>query len=249
MIVLGDGFSGLRRFEASDVIGRGDIVASYELVTHFARIGYKRMQPVFADRVVNDQPGRSLRRNMVVLGGPDANSVSRECLKGVSATYQMVWADGRDMGAAVATSLRPPQLVLTTTAKSNEVPVMEPTLEGDEVTHDYGVIIRSRNPFEYWGPKRPVARRSKRVVIMYGCYGYGTMAAVLYSRTREFLEMIKSTDSDIECIVRCRIVLGTPQAIEQVFFKAYPYGHLVQRAAVTGPGSDAQMPTADIVAD
>jgi len=255
MVVLGDGFAGLRRFEASDVIGRGDLVASYELVTHFARMGYRRMQPVFADRVVNDQPGRSLRHNMVVLGGPDANSVSKACLEGVRATYQLIWPEDReaeDFPAEVP--IRPPQLVLMDSSKRDEIPILKPTVAGDEVTRDYGVIIRTRNPFDYWGPKRLPARGGSRIVIMYGCYGYGTIAAVLYSRTLEFLEMIKNSKDDIECIVSCDIVMGTPQAIGQVFFRSHPYGHLVRRPTVTDGttqivASAAQPPVEPAVAE
>src|SRR6266568_6390439 len=83
-LILGDGFLDLQDFEASNVVGRGDLVASYELTAYFSKMGFRRLQPIFADRIVGaDLTGRQLRRNLIVLGGPDANRISLRCLEGM----------------------------------------------------------------------------------------------------------------------------------------------------------------------
>jgi hypothetical protein len=228
-LVLGDGFPDLRGFEASDLIGRGDLVASYELTNHFSRMGFKRLQPVFADLMIGDDlTGRSLRRNMVVLGGPDANRVSLKCLTGMEVSYKLVWPEQITQSAPRG-SLNIPKLEFTKTAEQNESLSFQPSVEDNEVVKDYGIIIRARNPLDFWGKKQADARRGKQVVIIYGCYGYGTLAAVLYSQTREFLEMVNNGKDDIECVVVCRVVMGTPQAIDCAYFKAHPHGSLTRR--------------------
>ena len=230
-LVLGDGFSGLRRFEASDVIGRGDLIASSELNTQFSRMGFRRLQPVFADRMIGDDlTGRPLRRSMIVLGGPDANSVSLRCLEGMEVSYKLIWPTPGDAEEPIAgTMLRPPRLVLAKSTGQNDESCFRPSVQGNDVVQDYGVIIRARNPFAQWGREITDPRGGRRVVIIYGCYGYGTLAAVLYSQTAEFLEMIENGRDDIECVVVCRVVMGTPQTISCVYFKAHPHGTLSRR--------------------
>jgi hypothetical protein len=234
-LVLGDGFPDLRGFEASNVIGRGDLIASYELTTHFSRMGFRRLRPVFADQMVGDDlTGRSLRRNLIVLGGPDANSVSLKCLRGMQLSYQLTWPDRDDTRESASEApWRLPRLAFTGSDKEGNALVFRPTLEGKEVIQDYGVIIRARNPFDPWGRKPFDPRQGKRVVIIYGCYGFGTLAAVLYSQTKEFLEMIENGDDDIECIVVCTVVKGTPQAFGHVYFKKQRHGSFSRRVEGT----------------
>jgi hypothetical protein len=230
-LVLGDGFPDLRGFEASDMIGRGDLMASYELTTYFARMGFRRLSPVFADHMMGDDlSGRPLRRSLIVLGGPDANKVNLRCLKRMHLSYKpAILKSGDDANEPAARSTwELPTLIYVGSAEDGKTGVFEPSLEegekGKEVTRDYGVIIRAHNPFDSWSFKPFDPNRGKRMVIIYGCYGYGTLAAVLYSQTKEFLELVKNDDDDIECIVECQIIMGTPQAIGCVYFESQPHG-------------------------
>lgn len=229
-LVLGDGFPSLQTFEATNLIGRGDLVASYELTTHFSQMGFRRLQPIFADKAVTASlTGRSLQRNLIILGGPDANSVSHECLKAMRLNYALKWPDKEDAEGELTSSRTWTQPRLVSTEPSEGVSeFFTPHQEGREIVQDYGVIIRSRNPFLAWGKKPFRSWRSKRVIMIYGCYGYGTLAAVLYAQTPEFLDMVRNAEDDIECIVTCKIIMGTPQAIGCVYFKAHRHGFLSQ---------------------
>jgi hypothetical protein len=98
--------------------------------------------------------------------------------------------------------------------------IYEPVEENHTLVRDYGVIVRTVNPFLSEG------RTNKKIVIIYGCYGFGSLAAVLFSMEREFLKNITNTDKDIECIVACDIVDETPQTIRRVYFEEHPPGSL-----------------------
>jgi hypothetical protein len=50
---------------------------------------------------------------------------------------------------------------------------------------------------------------------------------VLYSQSPQFLAMIESEGDDIECIVTCRVVEGTPQSPDCVYFKTHSYGSIL----------------------
>lgn len=226
-LVLGDGFPDLQGFEASDVVGRGDLVGSYELTTHFSNLWFRRLQPIFADRIVGDDlTGRPLRRNLIILGGPDANRVTYECVKSLNLRYQLRWPNSEGSSEGGAKELwKVPTLEATPLADRRDKTLFQPSVEDGTITTDYGVIIRAHNPFDLRGPKR-FAMPRRRVVILYGCYGYGTLAAVLYSQTREFQERVKNSTDDIECVVKCRVVMGTPQAIDCVYFRSHAHGSL-----------------------
>lgn len=227
-VILGDGFLDLQNFEASNVVGRGDLVASNELTSYFTRMGFRRLQPTFADRIIGTElSGRGLRRNLVVVGGPDANRICQSCIEDLQLSYSLEWPKPSVSRTESAVAIQPllPRLVFNGPPEE-KASTFEPLSKDGKIVRDFGVLVRSRNPFIPQGKGQPKPRRGKRVVVIYGCYGYGTLAAALYSQTSEFLEMVRNESDDIECIVTCRVVEGTPQKPQHVYFKAYPYGTL-----------------------
>lgn len=235
-IVLGDGFSDLSAYEASGLMGQGDLLASAELISHLSAMGLPQLQPEFADKAVGVDPnGRALRRNLVVLGGPDANTLTKACLDRLKCSYRLeeeVLPTAEPSGAANPSMWRPFQLRPTVWAR-DKVTVYEPVAAQDgQIVRDYGVIIRTRNPFlfERHRNRRNLLRlrrqREKRVVLMFGCYGLGTYAAVLFSKEKAFLELVKNTEEDIECVVSCDVFRKTPQSVRHVDIIHHPSGAL-----------------------
>ena len=224
-LVLGDGFPDLRGFEASDMVGRGDLIGSYELTTKFAAMGFRRLQPVFADKTIGPDPsGTGLRKNLIILGGRDGNTLTRACLSRLNCTYSVAWLDSADGGSVsldkISGSRQIPEFQPTRYAPGG-LATYRPELDDRNVlVRDYGVIIRARNPF--LSPKA----KDKRIVIIYGCYGFGTLAAVLYSLERDFIKEIQDTKEDIECIVGCDVVKDTPQRPRRMYLARYPAGTL-----------------------
>jgi hypothetical protein len=201
-LVLGDGFADLRGFEASDVVGRGDLVGSYVLTTRFAGMGFRRLQPVFADKMIGDDPsGTGLRKNLVVLGGRDANTLTGACLSRLNCTYTLEWLAPPEDSQPTSSSGRRhlPELQPTVYAPE-ELKPFHPVESNGRLVKDYGVIVRARNPF------MPPGARDKHVVLIY--------------------EEIRDAHEDIECVVVCDVLKDTPQSYRCVYLAKHPAGTL-----------------------
>jgi hypothetical protein len=200
-IVLGDGFRDLPSFEASQLVAQGDLVASFELNAHFTSMGIRQLRPIFADKTIGVEPdGRGLRRNFIVIGGEDTNTLTDECLKRLKCSYKLVWpndtavgrpptdqnmtsqlpAGKRDIGPKAASAWGLPKLIPATHREHDGLDIYQPVEENDEIVRDYGIIVRARNPFISEG------RRNKRVVLIFGCYGFGSLAATLSQERKNF---------------------------------------------------------------
>ena len=244
-LVLGDGFPDLPpSFEASGVVGQGDLLASTELIAHFSAMGLPKLSPIFADRTAGDPSGRGLRRNLVLLGGQDANTLAKACLLRLKCSYELEWPQDSQNAASTlevtsgvlrpgiresaGKEWRPPKLRPTEYAEG-ATQVYEPVAVDKKIVRDYGVIIRARNPFLFEG------RQDKRVVLIYGCYGFGTRAAVLFSMERAFLDLVANTEEDIECIVSCDVIDREPHGLRHVFIRNYPPGALCKKDFLEDP--------------
>jgi hypothetical protein len=245
-LVLGDGFKDLpKSFEASDVVGRGDLLASYELTTKISAVRIQRLQPSFADKMRDNDPGGAgLRKNLVILGGKDANSLTQHCVDRLRCSYDLIWPEEiqiepstrSDTALIEGAETQIPRLEPAQTFaesgrdgyNSSERESFEPIVnEHGIAVRDYGVIIRARNPF--------LSRNesNKRVVVIYGCFGFGTLAAAQYTQNQEFLDLVGNSDDDIECIVQCDVIDRAPQCLERVYFKSHPFGTLSPWRALT----------------
>lgn len=234
-LVLGDGFPELQGFEASDVVGRGDLVGSYELTTRFAAMGFRRLQPVFADKMIGDDPsGTGLRKNLIILGGQDTNTLTRDCLSHLRCTYALKWLNPAEGSLPIDNIHHRSQIpeLQPTIYAPDDLQALRPVMSEDLLVQDYGVIVRARNPF------MPPGAKNKRVVLIYGCYGFGTLAAVLYSLERDFLQEIRNTNEDIECVVSCDVVKDTPQGYRRVYLARHPAGTLGPTRSSARGGTD-----------
>jgi hypothetical protein len=96
-------------------------------------------------RLASEAPGRELEHDLLVLGGAKNNRVTRQLLERIpglpfSAAGDVIAWEGVDF---------------------------EGTTDGRGVTHDYGYVVRARNPFA----------ADRRVVLIAGSHTYGTVAA------------------------------------------------------------------------
>jgi hypothetical protein len=241
-LVLGDGFRDLPTFEASQLVGQGDLVASFELNSYFAAMGIRQLRPISADKTSGVDPaGRGRHRNFIVIGGQDANTLTDQCLERLRCSYQLIWptvplttssaaeaivgevplGSGTDHeGQSESVWRTRPKLIPAVHRQKDRLETYEPVAKNEEIVRDYGIIVRARNPFLTEG------RRNKRIVLIYGCYGFGSLAAVLFSMEKAFLKRVTDRNRDIECVVACDVIDKTPQAIHSVYFKEHPAGHL-----------------------
>jgi hypothetical protein len=85
VVVVGS-FRDLPGFEASGVIGMGDNIALNDLERYFAGIGFKRFTVHYSDHMEWTGAGHlsPLHGNLILLGGPDANQVTKLILERVT---------------------------------------------------------------------------------------------------------------------------------------------------------------------
>lgn len=236
-IVLG-GFGDLHGFEASGLIGRGDVLAMNELVAYFQKIGYGAPRVSYADELGHyDLTGKSLRSNMIVIGGPDVNSIARDILDRINlgidfASGQIdesLSTHGREGRFKLHPRGRFSQFFSTersnrgillirdlTMARDQKRPaIYRPTIKNGKVLIDYGIVARAPNPFD----------PDKSVVLLAGAYGYGTWGAVRFAQSPRFLNQLKRLPkeaSTIECLFGVEVVRESPQNIRPEFVRSSP---------------------------
>ncbi|WP_439382321.1 hypothetical protein [Amycolatopsis lexingtonensis] len=181
-IVLGaPDWEPLRTWEKSGMVGKGDILALVEIETQLRELGFKGR--IVESRELNP---RDLRSDLVLIGGPDGNSVTATMMGnlGEAISYEFKWdpevgpaVHDRQSGTAAAT----PRY----------------DAAGDPVS-DFGLIIRAVNP---------LAPETAEIVILAGCWGYGTAAAAEKLRDRKFLRRQRKS-KHFEALVETTVVRG-----------------------------------------
>jgi len=155
------------------LVGGGDALAMREISSFFAEIGFKDVDVVYVDEASVDR-----EKNLILLGGPDTNVVTKDAL-----------------------AIIRPQLRIFDPGPGNpmEIHDLAPSSvnrdgkRGGRTHHkyiakpdtDYGVIIRARNPFN----------PGKLLVVLAGAYGYGSWAAAKLALENGFAEECSQLDS------------------------------------------------------
>jgi hypothetical protein len=181
-VVLGR-FDRFNHFEASGLLGVGDAICLTE-VSAGLRGRYGSDLPVrYSDRL----DGEDFGRNLVLIGGPDANSTTRDVLQRIATTLRFGDASRHEVSFYSNASRTP----------------FVPERDGNgEVCVDFGVILRAPNPFA----------NDRRVVALFGCFGFGTWAAGRCALSDGFLsDPTVAKGAALECVVRTEIVRGVPQ--------------------------------------
>jgi hypothetical protein len=189
LMVLGRFLERFRRFEASGLVGFGDAMASVELRGALEILGARNVQLSWASQL----QGRSLSDNLILLGGPNNNLISRKFLGTINPTFSWPLDDSNVIG-------------IRDIARST---VYNPTISwSDEGTStDYGIIISHRNPFSCGG----------RALLIAGCFGFGTWAGARFISSSEFLDNeVVSSGSPFECLVEAQVFLDAPQTIKMI---------------------------------
>jgi hypothetical protein len=239
-IVLG-GFGDLRGFEASGLIGRGDVLAMNELVAYFQKIGYGAPRVSYADELgYYALTGKSLRSNMIIIGGPDVNSIARDVLDRINLGVDFA-AEEIEIGESSSIRGQRSRFKLSsgkrfshffTIERNNNHDILVirdlaaphdeggptiycPSIKNGKTLIDYGVVARAPNPFD----------PDKSVVFLAGAYGYGTWGAVRFAQSPKFLNELKKLPketSTIECVFGVEVVRESPQNIQPEFVRGSP---------------------------
>jgi hypothetical protein len=181
-------FSQFDSFEASGLVGFGDAACVIEVLASLRNQHGFELPLRYADQF----DANALGGNLVLVGGPDANSITRTVLRRVDTDLQFGDADRNQIS------------FFSRATDTAYVP------ETGRDFVDYGVLIRARNPFA----------SENVVLLMFGCFGYGTWAAGRYAVSLQFLrEGFVSSGRDFECVVRTEVIRGIPQPATMCEFR------------------------------
>lgn len=159
-------------------------IISASLDTAYKRIDTKSI-------ILSDEPKRTkLENDLILLGGPKNNEVTREFLERIQAKCSVsqteegiCWAIGR--------------------APVNYNPVSR----DETIRTDYGLIIRTKNPF---------SEGNKTVCLFSGGHTYGVVAAALYftQKYRGVLKYRKISKRTLVAVVSCEVQDDCPVNIQ-----------------------------------
>jgi hypothetical protein len=185
-------------YEKSGFLGVGDAMAFAELNTYFTELGLRHLQLSYADQLTT---GDSLQTHLILLGGPDANVISKEAISMITTNIRF----GDPTSHHIA---------LYDTIGKNLFKPHGPA-DSEEISTDYGAIIRAPNPF---APE-------KHLLLIAGSFGYGTWAGTRFAISKPFTKnkiVVKS--ESVECLVEADIVLKTPLSIRPIFLRKIEVG-------------------------
>ncbi|WP_157974914.1 hypothetical protein [Glycomyces dulcitolivorans] len=171
------------------IVGHGDLEAFAQLRNHLHQIDIRDFGLSASDRATAE----TLKKNLILIGGPESNIVSARVLEKISSTFRFGSAQGSTrMEAAIQDS----QLDTTTACRTN--------LSGN-VTKDHGIFIRCTNPFE----------QQRKVVFMAGCLGYATIGAIRLIETADFIDHpVIASGQDFEAMYSCDVSDGVVTGVQ-----------------------------------
>ncbi|MFC9687617.1 hypothetical protein ACFTSF_03690 [Kribbella sp. NPDC056951] len=165
----------LRDQEPAGLMGRGDHEAIVRVQAGLARAGLPHTLPVRADYDL----GERKKDNLIVVGGPDVNSVTKELLKLLDCAVTIAMDDSDRNGVE---DLIHGQRYVTRAVEAE--------------TRDYGILIKAPSPYQ----------EGKHVLILAGAHGFGCMAAgyLAVNDIANMANLSRRFPHGFECIVSYR---------------------------------------------
>jgi hypothetical protein len=149
------------RWEPSGLVGLGDVMALIAIEHELRRIGCDvRVSAV--DALAPDDR----ERDLVLLGGPDANALTAAVMERYDGRLSLTWPDWRVHAVSIRDSV------------TDHLFVPETGRDG-AVSMDYGLAARIPNPLANGG--------RTEVLILAGCWGHGTAGAAEAITDPDFL--------------------------------------------------------------
>lgn len=143
----------------------------------------------------DDQVQKQVERDMILLGGPKNNQVSRLFLEKLTQEHKIADQDEN-------------MILWYADGKTEEFTGIK---ENKSIKKDYGLIIRTENPFS--------SQKEKPTICLFtGCHTYGTIAAAKFF-TNIYIKQIKmltKAKKNIFLLVECDVMDGFPVAIKLI---------------------------------
>lgn len=170
------------QYEASGMIGTGDALALAEFVSYFRQNQFTNFEISSARTVATSQLGQ----NLLLIGGADANSISRDFIarSGGKLKTRFGDPDKGEISFELAGTLFMP--------------------ERGKKLKDAAAIVYMENPH---APDR-------RVVLVSGCFGYGTEAAARMMCQSDLFAARTRKLARFEAAISCEVLGNAPTATE-----------------------------------
>ena len=197
--IVVDRFDQFNSWEASGLVGVGGMQATAEIVSFLDDLGLRsagrEVDIIYHDRA----DGNIYSSNLVCIGGPDANSVTKLILERIEPGISLGIPERHNIAITDVKNGR------------SYVPEIDPGgLDGTRVTLDHGVVIKGQNPFN----------QKRCVLIVAGSFGFGTWAAAKLLSSRQFLaNPLVKRGLDIECLFRSVVIDEIPQEPEIILIR------------------------------
>ena len=190
-------------FVEPGLTGAGDALAMRELTSFFAKARVRRVSAVYVDESSVDRT-----KNLILLGGPDTNAVTKDALELMGSRLQFSYLNPPSMETVVIHDLSAES---NAEGRDHSIYVTVPG------KIDYGVIIRAPNPFN---PDR-------WIIILAGAHGYGSWGSASLALDDKFARQLdklgpRGDAPYLECIFSVRIFDRRPLAPEIIALRAIP---------------------------
>lgn len=186
-------------WERSGLIGLGDAEAMASVEEQLRSFGFDSTV-----RPTGDMPSSELRRDLVLVGGPDGNRVTAQMIPRLRPALTFGFPRWTSHEVAVADS-----------ATGHEY---YPEYDDDgSLAADYGVVVRASNP---------LADDGTEIVILAGCWGNGTAAAADSLRGMAVHRHGVSTRRSFEALVKVAVVNGRNHVITVVDVRALQHADI-----------------------
>jgi hypothetical protein len=180
-------------FEPSGFLGFGCAMALNEVETHLRQFSAD-VSVRYHDRITGDE----LASNLVLVGGPDANTATREIVSRFHTTIRFGDADAREVA------------ITDSATGQRYVPSRRPNSR--ELHNDYGVIFRAANPLGV----------GTSALVLAGSFGFGTWGAAKAAVGREFTNRDDVRGSPaLECLVETTVIKDSAHVRSVVLVRTF----------------------------
>ncbi len=180
-----------RGWDRAGLVGSGDVAALLRIHEGLRALGTDA-RVVVADALSADAWGG----NLILIGGPDANQLTAEMMARIDESLSFVFPKWQQ------------HYVFLMDKVTRRMIGPDHSADGKVVKVDYGLIVRTQNP---------LGTNDTEIIILAGCWGYGTEAAAKMLATKTFYRhpLVRSK-RPFEILIRTTIAGDVPQAVQLV---------------------------------
>jgi len=171
--------------EQGGFMAYGDAMATATLQAFFESAGITKFSIVSDENIQGDD----LKNNLILIGGPIANVITKQVMEKVNTSFKFEGKDG-----AIKDSV----------TKRNYIPNFD--RQPNEQSIDYSLVIFTYNPFD----------PTKKVIIIAGSLAFGTWAGARYLISRLSKKLAPKGRTNFECLLETDVMFETPQAIRTI---------------------------------